>query len=125
MMFAIKNSIAAFSAILFLLLLCFFTSDVSFIATEFGSVVFNLDYLFSLSIIEAFIEYWKWYVINFKAIPYDYNHYLPIRLILLSVTPITLITVLIIIFWDWIYEHRPFKEEEALHGDARWAEESD
>ncbi len=125
MVYAFKNTVVALFAAILLLLICFYVSGMAFSFSEQGSVILNLEFATSLKPYDVLLTYWHWYISYYQSIPWNYNSYLIARLVASTSIPIIIILGLIWYFRHEIYELRPFKEEEALHGDARWASESD
>ncbi|MBS0236365.1 MAG: type IV secretory system conjugative DNA transfer family protein [Proteobacteria bacterium] len=129
MVLAFKNSIVALLLLVVALFLCAHISGLIFCISEFGMKSITFDFAMSIQPIDILLTYWhtywSWYITNFKAIPFNYANYLMPRLFGISASPILISTVLVWYYRNGIYELRPFKEEESLHGDAKWATEKD
>jgi type IV secretion system protein VirD4 len=128
-----RNLIVALFAFLVVLYVCIHLSGVMFASLIKGTPGIPPDYapqvvfgwVISTNPPRLIKFYSDWIFGNFASFQMaTYNYMMP-KLIASLATPF-----LVIMFLIWynriaIYERRPFKAEEALHGDARWAEESD
>ncbi len=88
-------------------------------------IVFDFVWLVSFQPINKVIDYYGWILTNWQSLDLDTYNYLVPKYFASLITPFVLICILVWVSRKRIYEARPFKREEALHGDARWAEESD
>ncbi|MFT6333250.1 MAG: type IV secretion system protein VirD4 [Lentimonas sp.] len=67
------------------------------------------------------IRYWGFYFKNFSQLGFEsYNFFVP-KLWISTFFPYTALTILVVIFRAPIADFRPFKKEESLHGNAKWA----
>lgn len=122
----IKNFIIAFGSFITLLLLCIYLGGFIFAWSEFGSDhVLNPIFTKSFTPFSYLITYGIWWYDYFNVITLDYNRYFALRYIFSVITPIFLYISLAWHYRGAIYELRPFKKPESIHGDARWATEGD
>lgn len=110
---------------IFLLVLCTWIGSLVFVISEFGYAEITLDYATSLAPLDLFYKYYVWWMTNFMHIPLDYHRHLLLRLSGSIALPVFICAILVYNFRHFLYEKRPFKREESLHGDARWATEKD
>lgn len=96
-----------------------------FSISQQGKAVLNLDFAMSLNPVNMYILYFKWWVTNITAIPVNYENFLVLRLLGTIIVPLSVSAYLIFRYRHELYSRRPFKEDESLHGDAKWADESD
>lgn len=129
----IRNFIVAIFASLVTLIFCAHLSGVMFTyliyqtqgippeytpRPEFGFIV-------SFGPLKLLKFYGDWFYGSYASFQMNtYNYMIP-KFFASLIVPFVVIMALIIFNRRAIYERRPFKREEALHGDARWAEESD
>ena len=73
---------------------------------------------------KVLILYIQWWINN-PHVPVQAHNYLLLKLILSVSIPNILVIGTLIAKHKTIYEHRPYKAKEALHGDARWATQED
>lgn len=123
---ALKNSVIAILLIILLLALSLYLASIIFLVSEKGFVVFmNLDLLISFAPIKFLFAYYNFWAANFSKITISYHQYLVLRLSGSVIAPIAIFSFLIWHYRHFIYEKRPYKKEESLHGEAKWAGESD
>lgn len=122
----IKNFIAALSGGLLCIVLSIYLSGLLFACTEYGTAkALSPEFVKSLAPFGILIRYYMWWFNYFSIINISYNNYFIPRIIISSIVPLGTFITLIIAFKKKIYELRPFKVEESIHGDAKWASESD
>jgi type IV secretion system protein VirD4 len=68
------------------------------------------------------INFW---IDNFQAINLEYENYLIAKIIGAILAPMLLIGFLTWNFRSGLYNIRPYRKKESVHGDARWATEDD
>lgn len=121
-----RNIIIAIISFLAFLALCLYISGVTFVATEIGvQYATNLAFLKSLKPFKYLMQYVMWLYQNILLMTWEYDRYFVLRLSLSVLSPITIYIVMIWLYREEIYALRPFKKEESIHGDARWATEDD
>ena len=113
-------------------ILCVHISGIIFISTESTTNQYNQLLLASpLKIIKSFIPvmilqyYGTWWMQNFHQMAWNFYNYFPLRYLASTVAPLLMYLSLIYIYRKQLYELRPYKKKEAVHGDARWATEED
>lgn len=110
---------------IFALIVTVHISGVSIIVLTYGWQPINLDLITSIKPIDSIVQYVIYVVQNYSALGFKgYDYFIP------KVAASLLIPLFIMLFMIWsfrfsIYNRRPWKKEEALHGDARWAGEED
>lgn len=86
---------------------------------------FSLVYIKSLGPIDYLISTWRWVIYYFDRISIsDYDH-LVVKLLLSTFVPFFVYILILFVKRDALYELRPFKKDESIHGDAAWATEQD
>ena len=99
---------------------------MAFSCTEFGHLyILNPSFIKSLESFGNLYSYTEWWYDNYQLISFEYNNYFIVRFLASIFIPILLYISLIIIFREKIYNLRPFKKTESIHGDAKWASEAD
>ncbi|WP_339042115.1 type IV secretory system conjugative DNA transfer family protein [Candidatus Lariskella endosymbiont of Hedychridium roseum] len=122
----IKNFIAALSCGLLCIVLSIYLSGLIFACTEYGTAkALSPEFVKSLAPFDILIRYYMWWFKYLSSINISYNNYFIPRIIISSIVPLGTFITLIIAFKAKIYALRPFKAEESIHGDAKWASESD
>lgn len=122
----IKNFIAALSCGLLCIVLSIYLSGLIFACTEYGTAkALSPEFVKSLAPFDILIRYYMWWFKYLSSINISYNNYFIPRIIISSIVPLGTFITLIIAFKEKIYALRPFKAEESIHGDAKWASESD
>lgn len=122
----IKNFIAALSCGLLCIVLSIYLSGLIFACTEYGTAkALSPEFVKSLAPFDILIRYYMWWFNYLSSINISYNNYFIPRIIISSIVPLGTFITLIIAFKEKIYALRPFKVEESIHGDAKWASESD
>lgn len=107
------------------LAVCFDISGLVFAFSEQGQVALNPNFITSLQPLYFLYFYFNWWVANFHLITLDYHNYFILRILGSLFAPFIIYNLFVWIMRHELYERRPFKKEESLHGDARWADESD
>jgi len=122
----IRNFIIGVASFLVLLLFCIYIGGFIFALSEFGREhVMNPMFIKSLAPFSYLITYGFWWYDYFNVITIDYNKYFVLRYSAALVVPILIYIASLVRYKDAIHELRPFKKPESIHGDARWATESD
>ena len=121
----LRNIVIAIFVLVIVLFVVLYTAGFAFSVSQQGMAVLNIDFAMSLSPVKVYLLYFKWWVTNITAIPITYDRYFVFRLLGTIIIPLSIMTYLIVRYRNEIYDRRPFKEEESLHGDAKWADESD
>ena len=85
----------------------------------------TLDFALSLQPFETLLYYLNYYLEYKDNINYSYDRYFVIRFFLSLGLPFIFISLVVWFNRMRIYESRPYKPSESVHGDARWATESD
>ena len=70
-------------------------------------------------------KYWLYYLKYRENFSFYTNNYFIIKLYAITITPIILFIVTSIFFWDKFVKFTPYKEDESIHGNAKWASEKD
>lgn len=125
MVFFIKNSIVALFFAMMVILLSVYVGGLCFMLTEPAIPALTLDTALSLKPFTSLYSYYNWWFAYISQLGFSSNSYVIPRLLICSFLPLIISGLLIYRFRHELYEKRPFKEEEALHGDARWATEKD
>ena len=85
----------------------------------------NAMYLISIQPISNMAALYNMWFSQFNSTPLNSYNYFYVKLAASSILSTILYIYLLYYFRHGIYEKRPFKKEESLHGDARWATEED
>ena len=113
--------------LLLLVLILVLTIDVSGLIANYwiyDVAPDNFSYITSSTPIHKILDLIK-YCWNEEALSWsDYQHF-KLKVYISSAGPVFFFSFLIWYFRHEIYELRPYKKEESLHGDARWASEKD
>jgi type IV secretion system protein VirD4 len=121
-----RNIVIAFVALILVYIVTIHLGAMLFLITQNGtSVAMNPDLWLSATPVYYMYIYYTWWIANSAQLPFDYGNYFIGRLVACTLLPMILTTWVIWKFRHDFYERRPFKKEEALHGDARWATEDD
>jgi type IV secretion system protein VirD4 len=120
-----RNFLVAILLLALLLVGCLYVSGVIFAYSEGGAQSINLIFLKSFSPWLLLSEVIKALQIYQSQLSLSFGNYLIPRFVAALVLPISIASFLIWHFRMELYELRPFKPEEALHGDADWAKEDD
>ena len=120
-----KNALVATLLFCFGCVLCAHISGLLFIISQSGFSVVDHALIMSFRTIEILIGYYNWCFTHFNAISLTLYNYFICRLVSSSLFPLIVYITLIFIYRKKLYDKRPFKKPESVHGDARWATESD
>ena len=120
-----RNIVVWFIAYLILVYIGFFSSGLLLMLLFKAPELSNLDLVLSTLPVKYFFTYIKWLRDNFSQIGFFGPNLYFIKIILSGTLTQLFIIFLIYYFRHGIYKKRPFQKERSLHGDARWAEESD
>jgi len=121
----IRNLILAAIGAIFLICLTVYVSSVAFYISERGVLGLDLGIITSTKVLDFIIYYYGYWFANLWSIDWKFYNYFMLRLLGSTFIPILLAIIFVLRFKNEIYEARPFKKEESLHGEARWATESD
>ena len=121
----IRNLILAAIGAAFLLCLTIYVSAVAFYISERGVLNADLGIITSTKVLDFIVYYYGYWFSNIWTINWKFYNYFILRLLGSTFIPILLSIVFVFKFRSNIYDSRPFKKEESLHGDARWATEAD
>jgi type IV secretion system protein VirD4 len=121
----IRNLVIAFLGAIFLLALSMYISSVAFSLSEYGINGTTYDFAISLKPFSILYTWYIWWLANYQAISFNYHNYFMGRILASTFVPLLLTIYLVLHYRHELYERRPFKKEESLHGDARWATEVD
>ncbi len=121
----IRNTMVAIAFGIAVIIFAFYLSGIIFALSESGINIITPYFLTTSAPFLILIQYYSWWIHNFQSIFISYHNYFILRLLSTTITPPIIIALLIWKYRKALYERRPFKEEEALHGDAKWATESD
>ncbi|MEM7616848.1 MAG: type IV secretory system conjugative DNA transfer family protein [Pseudomonadota bacterium] len=101
-------------------------TTVFFIAACIVGVSVGWEYVtYDLNLLNNALQQWIFLIKNFDKITYDYYNYYPIKVALSTFIPIFFIAFVIFVFRAPLLDFRPFEKKESIHGDARWATQSD
>ena len=120
---AVRNGILALLGICITIILSLYISG-TILVMLLGAKI-SANFLFSADPIFIQLRYLSWWLINFSKINIFGNSFLVIKIFFTTLIPLSCFVLLIYKFRSKIYDMRPFKEEESLHGDAKWADEED
>jgi type IV secretion system protein VirD4 len=67
----------------------------------------------------------KFIFLNRNLISFDYSNYFPVKVIASIIVPYSIFFYVVYRYRDEIMEWRAYKKPETVHGEARWATESD
>lgn len=120
-----RNAAIAIGLLLVVLFLNIYCAGFVFAVTQQGIATITLDFAMSINPVKLYILYFQWWTNNLSAIPFTYDRFLVLRLLITIIVPLVITFYLLYKYRHEIYAKRPYKEEESLHGDAKWAEEID
>lgn len=121
---AFRNSVVALIGLLILAVLSLHIGGLIFIAIEYGVNIITLDMATSLYPFNFVLQYCSWIKTNLAQLNFSYNNYLLPRFAAAIFAPTSVFAWAVISYRYEIYEHRPFKKKQSVHGDAKWAKES-
>ncbi|MBA8667070.1 type IV secretory system conjugative DNA transfer family protein [Holosporaceae bacterium 'Namur'] len=121
----IRNAMAAVAFGIAVVIFAFYLSGIAITISETGISSITPIFLTTFEPFGILINYYLWWINNLSSITITFHNYFILRLVLATIIPITTFAFLIWRYREAIYERRPFKPEEALHGDAKWASEDD
>lgn len=120
-----RNSVVALVAFLIALIAVIQIGALSFFSSEYGVSHINSTIALNSYPIKFLWAYIQWAIQNYKAITFSYHNHLLLRIIVCSTLPVILLIGVIIRWKSELYELRPFKKAESIHGDAKWATEKE
>jgi len=115
----IRNLILAAIGAIFLICLTVYVSSVAFYISERGVLGLDLGIITSTKVLDFIIYYYGYWFANLWSIDWKFYNYFMLRLLGSTFIPILLAIIFVLRFKNEIYEARPFKKEESLHGEAR------
>ena len=118
-----RNVVIAIILGLVLLGLSIHISGLILIFTEYHQM--TLDFALSLQPLNVLVMLVEFWIVNYKSISLEYNNYFIARIIVSVLAPMMLLGFTVWHYRKRIYELRPYKKKESVHGDARWAGEED
>jgi type IV secretion system protein VirD4 len=121
----VRNVIVAILAAIFVLLISIHLSSVLVVGLIYGFNALNLVFIESLQPIYTLVQLYHFWLANMHAYTLTNGNYFVVKLLSGTFLPTLFVVWLVWIYRHNIYDRRPFKKEESLHGDARWASESD
>jgi len=120
---AFRNGMVALLAALMLAALSLHISGLLLIVSQSGVAALNIIIVTSQVPIDFIIQYVVWIKDNLAQLTFSYNDYLLARFAAVLVLPAASFSYAVINWRYEIYEHRPFKKPQSVHGDAKWAKE--
>lgn len=78
-----------------------------------------------LSFWSYLINSWKYWWHYKSSIKIQYENFFVVKLFVLTLAPMFIIGVMVMSFRAPLFDWRPFKKKESVHGDAKWATEAD
>ncbi len=120
-----RNFCVALGMACLLLVLCLYISGVLFAYSEQGAEVITLVFLKSFAPWTLLLDVIKILGQYSDQLSFSFGKYLIPRFILSITMPVALAVFLVWKGRERLYALRPFKPDEALHGDAKWANEAD
>ena len=118
-----RNFVLAMFLGLLLLIGSLYFSELIVTYSEYKQL--NLDFALSSQPFNTLYELIVFWVNNFDAITFEYDNYFMARIIGAILVPMLLIGFLTWNLRSNIYNLRPYRKKESVHGDARWATEED
>jgi len=85
-----------------------------------GDVISDFVYFW-----KNYVGYWRFWWENKASITIKYSDFFVVKLFALTVIPFGVLITLIIMFRAPLFDWRPFKKKESIHGDAKWANEKE
>lgn len=86
--------------------------------TKYWSLPIHKQFIF---LAQTMWEYWRFYFDNRQELNLSSNNYLVPKIWSCSFGPLLVLLTIAFIFRAPLIDFRPFKKEETIHGDARWA----
>lgn len=110
---------------------CFYLTGILVLVTINSSLAVVKE-VFTVSFDEQFIylakgigRYWSYYFQNYSQLTMSSAGYFIPKLWLATLVPFSLLGIFAFVFRAPLADFRPFKKEESIHGNARWAEDKD
>ena len=121
-----RNYLVALAAFVIGLIVFLHLGTSAFMVLIYGADKYlNAIYLISAQPLSNMIALYNMWFSQFDTTPLSSYNYFYLKLAGSSVLSVILYIVILYYFRHELYEKRPFKKEESLHGDARWATEDD
>ena len=118
-----RNFVIAVVLGVVLLALSIYISGLVLTFTEYHQL--TLDFALSLQPLNVLVMLVEFWIANFSSINFVYNNYFIARIIGSVLAPMAMLGLIVWHYRKKIYELRPYKKKESVHGDARWADEDD
>ena len=121
----IRNVVIATLSFTLLSFVSLYFGSLIFFVSQFGVNELKYSYAISLQPVSNLYNFYIWWLVNYSSITFKYNNYFEARIVASTSIPLIIMMIMLWYFRYDIYERRPFKKKESLHGDARWATEKD
>lgn len=121
----IRNVFLLFCLYVLGLGLSYYLSAVTLSLLLWGGAALNPDFLISYSPIDKLNATLVWVFANFQNLSITSYDFLPVKAIISVAYTLVIYNTVFYLMRVKIWDLRPFKKEESLHGDAHWANESD
>ena len=122
-----RNFVVITIIIILCFTICFYITGILFSVVIIGDWDYITRY-FSLPLHRQFVtlfqtiwEYWIYYFKNHQLLELSSQNYLILKLWTCTFAPVITLLIIAFMFRAPIMDFRPFKKEESIHGDARWA----
>ncbi len=122
-----RNFVIIGAIVIVILLGCFYLTGVLVlisISNDWNAVkaYFNLGLMQQFwALSKAMSNYWAFYFKHYPQLTFEsYNYFVP-KLWISTFFPYTTLGIIFLIFRAPISDFRPFKKEESIHGNAKWA----
>ena len=123
---AVRNILVAMILLVLLLALSLQVSGMVMLSMlKDVSLLWNMNVLMSSYPISMILQYFFWWLSKLQTLGLTGHNYFTVKLLVCLLTPLSIFAVLIYVYRGAIYDKRPFKPKETLHGDAKWASYSD
>ena len=120
---AFRNFVLAVVLGLVLLVLSIYISGLILTFTEYHRL--TLGFALSLRPFDTLIILMEFWIANYTSINFIYDNYFMARVVVAILAPMVMLGFIVWHYRSNIYELRPYKKKESIHGDARWATEED
>lgn len=121
-----RNYLVALAMFVIGLIVFLHISSATFMVLIYGQEQYlNAVYLISTQPLLNMLALYNMWFSQFDTTPLSSYNYFYLKLAASSIFSVIVYIFLLYYFRHELYEKRPFKKEESLHGDARWATEDD
>ncbi len=127
----LRNFVIITTLIALVLVVCFYITGTLVVVTINGNWDIIKKY-YDLPILKQLLylanvmfAYWKFYLVNYSKLTIDSYNFFALKLWITSLLPYSLLILFCWTFRAPLIDWRPFKKEESIHGNARWAEKKD